>query len=103
MSLIERETRPAGLLEKDFEAPPDRDTDASRDRRAPYRTIRYLADETIHTREVLRRREGKEMIASSRFNSESSPNVEYGKMRSELNQCALGVDLRGIHSAFYFY
>ena len=29
--------------------------------------------------------------------------VEYGKMRSELNECALGVDLRGIHSAFYFY
>jgi hypothetical protein len=37
------------------------------------------------------------------FRTESSPNVEYGKMRSELNECALGVDLRGIHSAFYFY
>jgi hypothetical protein len=24
-------------------------------------------------------------------------------MRSELNECALGVDLRGVHSAFYFY
>ena len=36
------------------------------------------------------------------FNTESSPNVEYGKMRSELNEYALGVDLRGIHSAFYF-
>jgi hypothetical protein len=35
-------------------------------------------------------------------NTESSPNVEYGKMRSELNECALGVDLMGIHSAFYF-
>jgi hypothetical protein len=23
-------------------------------------------------------------------------------MRSELNECALGVDLKGIHSAFYF-
>src|ERR1700737_3368370 len=34
-------------------------------------------------------------------NIESFPNVEYGKMRSELNECALGVDLRGIHSAFY--
>jgi hypothetical protein len=37
------------------------------------------------------------------INTESSPNVEYGKMRSELDECALGVDLRGIHSAFYFY
>ena len=36
------------------------------------------------------------------FSIESAPNVEYGKMRSELNECALGVDLRGIHSAFYF-
>ena len=35
-------------------------------------------------------------------NTESSPNVEYGKMRSEPDECALGVDLRGIHSAFYF-
>ena len=40
---------------------------------------------------------------ASIFNTESSPNVEYGKMPSELNECALGADLRGIHSAFYFY
>ena len=49
------------------------DTGASRDHRAPYRTIRYLADETIHTHAVSRRREGKEVIASSRFNTEFSP------------------------------
>ena len=37
------------------------------------------------------------------INIESFPNVEYGKMRSEPDECALGVDLRGIHPAFYFY
>ena len=37
------------------------------------------------------------------FNTESSPNVEYGKMRSEWVECALGLDLRGTRSAFYFY
>jgi hypothetical protein len=36
------------------------------------------------------------------FNSEFFPNVEYGKMRSELNECALGADLRVIDSTFYF-
>ena len=33
---------------------------------------------------------------------ESSPNVEYGKMRSEPDECALGADFRVIDSTFYF-
>jgi hypothetical protein len=30
------------------------------------------------------------------------PNVEYGKMRSKPDECALGLRLRVTHSAFYF-
>ena len=37
------------------------------------------------------------------LSTESSPNVEYGKMWSEPDECALGLDLRGTRSAFYFY
>ena len=36
------------------------------------------------------------------FNTESSPNVEYGKMWSEPDECALGADFRVIDSTFYF-
>ena len=43
------------------------------------------------------------LSAQSEISSESSPNVEYGKMRSEWVECALGLDLRGTRSAFYFY
>ena len=36
------------------------------------------------------------------FSIESSPNVEHSKMWSELDECALGADLRVIDSTFYF-
>jgi len=38
----------------------------------------------------------------NRINIESAPNVEYGKMRSEPDECALGADFRVIDSTFYF-
>ena len=36
------------------------------------------------------------------LSTESSPNVEYGKMRSQLDDCALGLGLNVTHPAFYF-
>ncbi len=36
------------------------------------------------------------------ISTESFPNVEYGKMWSQPDECALGVDLRVIDSTFYF-
>jgi hypothetical protein len=54
------------------------------------------------TTELYDRRGQKVLIEDMERNAELgiSPNVEYGKMRSELNEGALGVDLRGIRSAF---
>ena len=42
-------------------------------------------------------------VAWRGFNTESSPNVEHGKMWSEPDECALGADLRVIDSTFYFF
>ena len=39
---------------------------------------------------------------STQVSTESFPNVEYGKMRSELDECAQGADLSVIDSTFYF-
>jgi hypothetical protein len=36
------------------------------------------------------------------LSTESSPNVEYGKMWSEPDECALGSDFGVIDSTFYF-
>ena len=41
-------------------------------------------------------------LRSFEVSTESFPNVEYGKMRSELDECAQGADLRVIESTFYF-
>jgi hypothetical protein len=41
-------------------------------------------------------------LRSSKINTGSSPNVEYGKMRSEPDECFLGADFRVIDSTFYF-
>jgi hypothetical protein len=43
------------------------------------------------------------LALSVRLNTESFPNVEHSKMWSELDECALGADLRVIDSTFYFF
>ena len=55
---------------------------------------KYRRLEFVHLRSVMT---GIELISI-----ESSPNVEYGKMRSEPDECALGADFRVIDSTFYF-
>jgi hypothetical protein len=42
-------------------------------------------------------------IESRFFNSEFAPNVDHSKMRSEVDELALGAGLRVVHSAFCFY
>jgi Phage integrase family len=56
------------------------------------------------TTKLYDRRGQKVLLEDMERNAELgiSLHVEYGKMRSEPDECALGVDLRGIHSAFYF-